>query len=240
MFVLEDDVAPGGARYSVAGLRGTVSRDDIPSLRNALCDLLIEAGSVILDVSRVTVRHAETTGALSHALLVAGGWPAGRLVLVGADPRLTAALRTTGVSRDVLSVGDLTLARRQLDHRPERVSRRLRLSPAPTGMRRAHTFVRRVGVDWNIRQHLTAMQAITSALLTNAVNDTLTPCSLTISLSGEGLRIGLRDFNVHRPPAAEEAAWSETALSVIAELSRNWGIIPRSDGKIVWSVLAVG
>ena len=239
MFVLEENLAAVELHYSVATLTGDLNHEDLPQLRAALKGLLLEAGAVVLDVSRVTVRHVATVSALPDALMAVGGWPTGRFIVVGADARLTAALHATGAGRDVLTVDDLSLATLQLHDRPERVSRRLHLPPRPIAARKARIFVRRAGVDWNVERRLDDMQAITSTLVSNAVSHARTPSSLTISMDCEGIRIRLRDFSTRQLSTHDEekGSSSATGLSVLARLSHSWGVTPSSDGKTVWSLL---
>ena len=206
-------------RDPFAALTGTLTRSDVPLLRHALDDLLAPRRPVLLDVSRLAVPYPPAVGVFSAALLDAGGWPAAQLVIVGADPRFRAALRSTGALRDVVVADDMRQAASCLHHRPERVRRRLTVR---TGTR-ARAFVDRLCVDWDLDELADDARAVVDELVGGAG-------VLTASLDPEGLRVALRDFDA-RPRRAVPAAVRRRAASC--------GVTPRSDGNVVWAVLGM-
>ena len=214
-------VEPGrGAHCTIATLSGTSTRTDVPQLRHTLDALLAPARPVILDVTRLSTQFPPAVEELSRSLLAAGGWPSARLVVTGPDPRVRAALRSTGTIRDVVIADDVPAAHRRLHERPERVRRRLALRPGTTARGRARAFVDRVCTDWDVPDLAADARRITAEL----VRLTRTPAVLTVTLGAEGMRIALRDFAPSPVPA-------------VVGRSSSWGVTPRSDGKAVWAVL---
>lgn len=206
-------------RDPCARLAGTLTRSDVPLLRRALDDLLASRHPVLIDVSRLAVPYPPAVGVLSSALLDAGGWPAARLVVVGADARFRAALRSTGTARDVVVADDVHDAASRVHHRPERVRRRLALRPGA----QPRAFVDRLGVDWDLGDLVDEAREVVDELADGGG-------VLTATLGPEGLRVALRDFHA-RPRLAVPAAVRRRAASC--------GVTPRSDGNVVWAVLGV-
>ena len=210
-----------GAPFLLGTLTGSLTRTDVPRLRHTLDALLTPARPVILDVSRLTVTFPPAVEVLSRTVLAAGGWPAARLVVTGPDPRIRAALRSTGTIRDVVVADHVEQARSRLGDRPERVRRRLALRPG-TAQRRARDFVDRAGADWDVPHLLPDARRITEQLVRAAGG----PSVLTVTLGEEGLRIALRDFDTRRRPRVPTA-----------DPRSSWGVTPRSDGSVAWAVV---
>lgn len=196
-------------------LSGTLARADLPRLQQTLDDLLAPARPVLLDVSRLATPYPPAVGVLSRALLDAGGWPSARLVVVGADARFHAALRSTGALRDVVVADDVAQARARVHCRPERVRRRLSLRSGARA--RARAFVDRLGVDWDLGDVVDEARRVVDELVGG-------PGILTATLGQEGLRVALRDFD-------------RSSARPVLRSCPNWGVTPRSDGNVVWAVL---
>jgi hypothetical protein len=82
----------------VARLTGQLSLATVPVARHALVDLLNGAEPVVGDLSGLRLRHLGCVAVFSTALRQAGGWPAAKLALFGADPRMSAQLRGRRIS----------------------------------------------------------------------------------------------------------------------------------------------
>jgi hypothetical protein len=185
----------GPASWATARLGGVVSRDNLRHVRAAVTSVLVDEQSVVLDIAGLRLHHPACAGAFSDALAAVGGWPVARLVLVGPQARVRAALTATGVAHEVPVAADVSSGRARLESRPEKVTRRLRLRPEPSAPRRTRAFVAATGSAWNVEQ--SARQdaaAVATELVTHAMERARSGI-LTASLDRSGLHIAMRDFN---------------------------------------------
>ena len=81
---------------------------------------------------------------------------------------------------------------------------------------------------------------VASELVANVVDHAGTPCTLTVSVDGEGLLVAVRDFYPCPPPQPRPVNPSSRrgrGLHVVAAVSSRWGVTPMPDGKSVWALL---
>src|SRR5581483_3449905 len=102
--VVEVAVQPQSG-YVVARLSGQLSLQTVAAARDALVELLGEAGCVVADLASLRLRDPECVAVFSAAAQQAGGWPRARLALFGAGPRMFAQLRWSRV-REAVPVAD--------------------------------------------------------------------------------------------------------------------------------------
>lgn len=104
-------------------------------VRRVLTKLLAAHGQVVVDLTGFRLTWPPAAQVFGAALATAGGWPAARTVLFGADPTTAAELDRQRVTRSVPLVADRTAAHARLGTRPEAVSRHLRLPADATAPR---------------------------------------------------------------------------------------------------------
>ncbi|QJY49209.1 ATP-binding protein [Pseudonocardia broussonetiae] len=229
------------------GLTGELSRRSGGSACAAVFTALVGADRVLVDVSGLRLASSAAAQVLPSALLAAGGWPWARLALFGADRTLAAALWAARVPSAVPLAPDEATARRLLDVRPPFVARRLDLPEAPSSAHRARLFVGSACDDWDpAHDHPSAAQLhddavmVVNELVTNAVTHARTGCRVAVQLAGSRLEIAVRDYRRNwttsgHPATAPRGEWR--GLSLVAALSREWGVSPADGGKVVWAVL---
>jgi anti-sigma regulatory factor (Ser/Thr protein kinase) len=81
---------------------------------------------------------------------------------------------------------------------------------------------------------------LTSEVVTNAVLHARTPLTLTIHDDGTRLRVDVEDGD-ERPPVKlpQSGPSGGFGMHIVEQLSDNWGVAPRDDGKVVWFEMAV-
>jgi len=150
-------------------------------------------------------------------------------VVVGERPDLTRVLRRT-----------LGSAAPPLLHGPGGIAPRVRshvLEPHLGSPRRARVLLRRACLDWALGNAYDDAALVVTELVTNAVRHAGTPCRITVTLDGDGLRIAVRDQGP-LPAAlvdARDLRSGGTGLRVVTTLAQHWGVVPHADGKTVWA-----
>jgi hypothetical protein len=123
----------------------------------------------------------------------AGGWPLARLVLVGADPTLTEALRLAGIDRALSLATDWDAATVLLRTRPQRLARENLMPAAMEASTLARAAIRDVCRDWDLEPVSTKAEMIATELVTNVVDHAATESALTCTLADGDLQIAVRD-----------------------------------------------
>ncbi|GAA1265337.1 hypothetical protein GCM10009609_30660 [Pseudonocardia aurantiaca] len=111
-----------GIGYALVLLIGVLSIQTMAALRTRLTDVLHQAGCVVADVSRLELRHPGCVSVFGAAVEQAGGWPAARLALTGASPRMVTHLSSRHV-RATVPVADSVLAALAMTDQPPRQAR---------------------------------------------------------------------------------------------------------------------
>jgi anti-sigma regulatory factor (Ser/Thr protein kinase) len=231
------DLEPDRAVVRFAGQLTLRTSADV---RRVLAKLLASHGEVLVDLSSFRLAWQPAARVFATALSRAGGWPAGRLVLFGADPVMAAELRASGATRTVPLVSDLAVARAQARVRPETVARRLRLQPSLAAPRTARDFTSAACLDWQVDDEVaTTARLVVNELVTNVVEHTGTECDLTVRLTRRGLFVQVRD---HLPGAAPRprprpVGARGRGLHVVACLAAQWDVTSHVDGKTVWALV---
>ena len=228
---------PDGSTAVTAALAGVLSSDEVAVQRREIQKLLTQGHAVILDVADLRIRHGSAVKVFSNALLAAGGWPSVRLVVVGPDGQLAAALDKTGVSQDVHVVDDIQCAIAKLQARPRRVSRRAWLRPNSIARRQSRTMIYTICHEWCIPHLIRSARTVTAELVHNAIELARTPSVFKVSLDDAGLRIALRDFRATQGFRLRPDSSVPPSLGRVVRFADSCGVTPLSDGKIVWAVL---
>lgn len=122
---------------------------------------------------------------------------------------------------------------------------RYRALPAElSSPREARELVRAACRDWQVDEDTCEDAALVATeLVANVVDHAHTPCVLTVSRDGLGLRIDVEDFYpcaMPGPRPVDLAAPRGRGLQVITAVSVVWGVTDLDGGKSVWAVLSGG
>jgi AraC-like DNA-binding protein/anti-sigma regulatory factor (Ser/Thr protein kinase) len=221
------------AGAAVAAARGPVGPSAAVDLRHGLVKLLVEGEPVLLDVSGLRLDWTPAAEVFVAAVSAAGGWPAARLVLFGADPHLAERLRACRVTESVPLAASVDDAAARVGDRPTRLTCGMELPAEPASVARARDFLRDVSRRWGVPDRDDAVTVVTE-LVTNAVEHAGTPLRLRLVLDRAGLRVSVRDGHPGEPDPRGPYG---RGLGTVVGLSRTWGVLHYRDGKAVWAQL---
>ena len=132
---------------------------------------------------------------------------------------------------------DTALAAGRAEPEPPRV--RARLRPVPDACRQVRHLVTQACEAWH-RADLAATAAlIATELVANGVRHAHTTMEFTFGLRNGRLSMAVRDGSRRLPRPAEPELMSPggRGLVLVRELTDAWGVLPVSDGKVVWTQL---
>lgn len=220
----------------VATARGEVTTATATELRGGLDKLLAEGVPVLLDVSGLRLTWAPAPEVFLTAVTAAGGWPAVRLVLFGADAPTAERLVACRVAEAVPLAGSAAEAAALVGTRPDRLACRQGFPGDEPSVRAAALFLRDTLARWGLPARPDAEEVVTE-LAGNAVRHAGTPFRLRLVLDDKGLRVSLRDRRPGAVPEADPQLPAGRGLRRVARLSRSWGVLHYADGKAMWALL---
>jgi len=200
---------------------------DVP--RGVVCDLsavLKGAEPVAVEVLATAGRHVRD-------------WPGIPVAVVCQDPQVREALRAHPLGGHLIVTESLFSALSAVFSTPALVVERLRLAPHPTAPRASRVFVTRTLLDWGLGRVIRFADLLVSELVASSSVNVGTDIDLSVTWDRGALRLTVRD---HRP-ALSHQPYSHfdphaRGLTVVAGLSRTFGVLPTADGgKVVWAVL---
>jgi hypothetical protein len=241
-------VAGPRARVRTTGIRGVVvlevagrlgdvveelDRATQPALadgpRGVVCDLSlvfegVETGAV--EVLATIGRHVRD-------------WPGIPVAVACPEPRVRQALRAHPLGGHLIVTSSMLDAVSAVLATPVPVVEWLRLAPHPTAPSASRTFVARTLLDWGLGALIPSVSLVVSELVTNSTIHAGTDIAVSIAWTLDALRLTVRD-NSPELPRQEYSQFDlhGRGLSVVASLSRAYGVLPTADGgKVVWAVL---
>lgn len=227
--------------YTVLRLRGQLSVRTAPAARRAMLKSLLDVGRVVVDVSQLQLANPECVVLLPNVLQTAGGWPTARLIVVDADGVFENAARRVHCS-DLLPFYPATEAGvRHVDDRPARVRRDCAVPADRSASATARRFLQEAAADWDLSADLTEVaQLVVSELVSNAVEHAGTSSAVALELTGDSLKISVRDGSITQPVPRplDRVSFRGRGLPLVDRVSRNWGVLDHPDGKTVWALLS--
>lgn len=227
----------------VVRLGGDLSRSTAPVVARTLVPLLRGGAPVLADLSELSCGWTRGAGVFASSLEAAGGWPAARLVLFGADESLRAAMRTVRVPDRVPIVADRTAAREHRDVRPDEVRRHVQLGDGLTAGPAARSAAVAACHDWRVPHVASTAALIAGELVINAVRHARSAPRLTIGLEGGTVTVEVRDQlrgPAPRPQLRSVDRPDGWGLHMVSALAQRWGVIAHDDGKTVWAGVSAG
>jgi anti-anti-sigma regulatory factor/anti-sigma regulatory factor (Ser/Thr protein kinase) len=226
---------------AVVQLQGMLSLSTVSLCRTALIKALTDQPTaLVIDVTEVTCDDPVAVTVFRSVAQLAAEWPGTRIMLCGPTGDLATHLHRRGARYlEVFATraGASAAAGRHI------APRRLRLvcdgdvgAPA-----RARDVAVQTFRQWELPPVLVeGAEVIVSELVTNAVRHTERGSTLTLQLSDRYLHIAVRDGSSESPrtsPADDPLAASGRGMRIVAMLAASWGVLPTTDGKVVWATL---
>jgi hypothetical protein len=219
-----------------SGKLGAVIEDLDRSIQLALAD---GPRGVVCDLS--AVYEGAEPGAVE--LLATAGrhmrdWPGIPVVVAGSKRRVREVLRGHPLGGHLILTASVRQAVSAVLETPMPVIEWQRLAPHPTAPRASRNFVSRTLLDWGLGRLIPSASLVVSELVTNSTIHAGSDVDLSVSWNLEALRLTVRD-NSFDLPRQRFSRFDQNGrgLSVVAGLSRSFGVLPTDDGKVVWAVL---
>ena len=226
----------------VAVLRVSGSLDPVTgdALQQAVRDsLATEPVRLLIDVADLHIVDPDGLSSLSAVVCQTQEWPNVPIVLCGAGPETRAAIEATPDCAELLYAADCDAALAEYDEEPEPPTVRARLRPVPDACRQVRQLVTQACEAWH-RSDLAATAAlIATELVANVVRHAHTTMEFTLGLRDGRLSMAVRDGSRRLPEPVEPGLTSAggRGLWLVRDLTEAWGVLPVSDGKVVWTHL---
>jgi anti-anti-sigma regulatory factor len=197
---------------------------------------------LLVDVVRLEVGDQLGPAALGAVVCQTAAWPNVPIVLCGADPRTAEVLTEDPECGRLEFAADcdeaFASAMASAKHRPARV--RVRLRPVPDACRQVRQLVTQACVSWQRRDLVSVAALIATELVANVVRHAHTTMEFTLGMRDGRMSMTVRDHSRELPEPTDSDVTSPggRGLRLIRDLSDAWGVLPVTDGKVVWSWLA--
>jgi hypothetical protein len=196
---------------------------------------------VICDLSLVS--EGDETGALEVLATIGRhvrDWPGIPVAVACPEPRVRQALRAHSLGGHLIVTASMLPAVSAVLATPVPVVEWLRLAPHPTAPSASRTFVARTLLDWGLGALIPSVSLVVSELVTNSTIHAGTDIVVSIAWTLDALRLTVRDNSPELPRQQySEFDLHGRGLSVVASLSRAYGVLLTADGgKVVWAVLS--
>jgi len=166
-------------------------------------------------------------------------WPGIPVAVACPDPRVREVLRAHPLGGHLILTASMLPAVSAVLATPIPAVERLRLAPDLTAPRASREFVTRTLLDWGLGPLIPCACLVVSELVTNSTIHAGTDIAVSVGWNLEALRLGVRDNSPDLPRRSTTSLDAGgRGLSVVAGLSRAFGVLPTAEGgKVVWAVL---
>jgi anti-sigma regulatory factor (Ser/Thr protein kinase) len=225
------------AVLKVAGVLDLVTG---PALRRAVRRCLsTQPEAVLIDVAELDIEGPQALDELTSVVHQNAEWPAVPIVLCAAGPDTVESLAKSPVHGEVGMADSCAEALAQATVEPDRHRVRIRLRPVPDACRQARAVVTRAVAAWHLGDITATASLVATELVANVVRHAHTTMEFTMALRDGRISLAVRDGSVVLPRPAEPGVTDAggRGLRLVRELSDAWGVLPMSDGKVVWTTL---
>lgn len=198
--------------------------------------------ALLIDVSALEIGDPAALDVLGAVVCRTAEWPAVPIVLCDAPP---ATARTISAWPDCNAVSTApTCAEALADTKDEPEPRRIRarLRPVPDACRQARQLVTQACAAWQLRELAGTAALVATELVANVVRHAHTTMEFTVGLRDGRMSLTVRDGS-RLLPRPQEPGLGEAGgrgLQLVREMTDAWGVLPVSDGKVVWTRLTAG
>jgi hypothetical protein len=167
-------------------------------------------------------------------------WPGIPVAVACPNPRVREALSNHPLGRHLIVTASVAPVLSAVLATPIPDVESLRLTPHPTAPRASRDFVARALLGWGLGPLVPAASLVVSELVTNSTIHACTDIELSVAWNLGLLRLTVADKSPDLPRQQFPHCLDVhgRGLSVVAALSRAFGVLPTADGgKLVWAVL---
>ena len=223
----------------VSGVLDTVTGD---ALEQAVArSLSAQPEALLVDVAELDIAEPVALDVLSSVVCRTAEWPAAPVILCGAGPGTADAIAHWPGCDSVGLADDCEEALARLREEPGLQRIRVRLRPVPDACRQVRQLVTQTCTAWHLKELAGTVGLIATELVANVVRHAHTTMELTLGLRDGFVCLTVRDGSRRLPRPAEPGVREAggRGLRLVRELTDAWGVLPVSDGKVVWTQLGV-
>jgi anti-sigma regulatory factor (Ser/Thr protein kinase) len=138
--------------------------------------------------------------------------------------------------------GDATLVLAKIGLPPASEAAAWTLTARPTAVAQARDLIRDRLLAWGLQGMADVVELLVSELVTNALRYGIAPYGLRMTRDAHNVLVEVSDGNptVPRLRTAHTGDEGGRGLHLVDELSSDWGVRSRPQGKTVWFTLAIG
>ena len=168
-------------------------------------------------------------------------WPGTPVAVACPDPRVREALRAHPLGDHLIVTPSLFSAVSDVLATPRLAVERKHFAAHPTAPRASREFVTRTLLDWRLGRVIPFASPVISELVASSSINAGTDIDLSVVWNREALRLTVRDHGPALPGQRPSLLYLHgRRLTVVAGLSRAFGVLPKADGgKVLWAVLEV-
>src|SRR5450631_505013 len=166
-------------------------------------------------------------------------WPGVPVAVCCPDPQVREALRAQPLGGHLIVTASLFSAVTAVLATPDLAVEGLPLHPHPTAARASREFVTRTLLDWRLGRVSPFASLVVSELVASSTVNAGTNIEVSVAWNQGALRLAVRDHGPGLPGQRPSSIYLHgRRLTVVAGLSRTFGVLPTADGgKVVWAVL---
>jgi len=223
--------------FEVTGRLGDVAEDLDRAIELALAEA---PRGVVCDLS--AVRESDDAGAV-EVLATAGrhvrDWSGIPVAMASPDPLVRATLAADPLGGHLIVTESMFSAVSAVLATTSPVVEWRRLAPHPTAPRASRDFVSRTLLDWRLGRVIPFATLVVSELVTSSTMHSGTDIDLSIAWHLGSLRLTVADHSVDMPRQRHSAIDlnGRRGVTLVAGLTRAFGVLPIAGGKVVWAVL---
>jgi hypothetical protein len=165
-------------------------------------------------------------------------WPGIPVAVACPNPWIRDALRVHPLGGQLITAESLSRAMSSVLATPYLIAQSLHLAAHPTAPRAAHNFVTRTLLDWQLTRIIPFASLLVSELVASSSVHAGTDIDLSVVWDRGALRLTVGDHGPALPGQSSVPKLHGRGLTVVAGLSRAFGVLPAADGgDVVWAVL---
>ena len=192
---------------------------------------------LLIDVSELEIGDPLALDVLAGVACQAAEWPAVPIVLCGAGAETGRAVADWADCTAVSTADDCDTALAEASARPAPGRIRVRLRPVPDACRQVRQLVTQACSAWQASELAATAALVATELVANVVRHAHTSMEVTLGMRNRRLCLSVRDGSRRMPRAVDPALTDAggRGLRLVRELTEAWGVLPVSDGKVVWT-----
>jgi hypothetical protein len=205
--------------------------------------LAMQPDRLLVDVASMEIGDPLGLAAFGAVVCQTTEWPNVPIVLCGADPRTAEAITADPDCGRVAFAPDcdaaLAAAMAEVSDQPAAPHIRVRLRPVPDACRQVRQLVTQACTSWQRKDLVSTAALIATELVANVVRHAHTTMEFTFGVRNGRVDLTVRDHSRTLPEPVDPgvAAAGGRGLRLVRELSEAWGVLPVTDGKVVWTRL---